>query len=492
MAGALVGVTTPAATAAPGDRGTITWHDCDPDKDREGFECGTLTVPLDWDDLDNPANAEIELVIHRATSDRRIGAFTFNPGGPSESGLSFATEILGELPAKVRNRFDFVAWDPRGVGLSQPQLSGCAEGAALSMMTYERPPTGPVDWMAFAASTYDAYEQLLSACLEANLDVAPYLGTYYVIRDLDAMRAALGEEQWNFWGMSYGTRIGYRYAREFPDRLRTLLLDGAWSPNMTVTSWMNGQTWNYGTAQAVFSSQFGEKMGYRLQRVIDGLDERTISIDGKTHTRWDLLPQIFDNISYNIDYPQILGVITATYEALYAPTAKKRRAAARSIAESLKNLQADDADDGLDLMTFAFVNCRDLADYPTPEEIGRTAAIAAANNSVAAGWQAIRKGASCAGLSQEDFTYGYTPLTESLRLPIKPVVINSLGDTRTEYKFGRTMANSLWGSSLITYDGTQHVTYKATPSTCVNNPVTNYFLYRTAPGSLLCPYAPRP
>lgn len=488
---ALVGAVAPTAAAAAGDRGTITWHDCSTDDSLAGFDCGTLTVPLDWDNLENPANAEIELAVHRATSDRRIGALTSNPGGPGESGLGIATAILDILPAQVRNRFDFVAWDPRGVGLSQPQLTGCSEGASAAESTvdpYVPPATGPVDWMAFAASQYAAYEQGLAACLAANPDVAPYLGTYYVIRDLDAMRAALGEEQWNFWGMSYGTRIGYRYAREFPDRLRTLVLDGSWSPNLTVTSWMNGETWNYGTAQAVFASQFGKKMGYRFQRVIDGLDEQTITVDGVTYTRWILSGAIFGAISYQTQYPAVLELITMAYNGLYAPTAKKRRAAARGIAEPLKKLQAYNPSTALNIN---FINCRDMTDYPTPEEIGRTAAIAAANNSVAAGNLAIAKGALCAGLPQ-DFTHGYTPLTHSLRLPIAPVVVNSLGDTRTEYNFGRTMANFLWGSSLITYDSTQHVSYRQVPSACISNSVTAYFLNQTAPGNLLCPYAPIP
>jgi hypothetical protein len=103
----------------------------------------------------------------------------------------------------------------------------------------------------------------------------------------------------------------------------------------------------------------------------------------------------------------------------------------------------------------------------------------------------MQKGAFCAGLP-EDFTYGYEPLNEPLTLPTPPVVINSLGDTRTEYVFGRTMANFMAGSSLITYDGTQHVSYLQTPSTCINAAVTRYLLQRIQPGPLLCPYAPSP
>ena len=474
-----------AAPAADGERGTITWHDCDPSLDLDGFECGTLTVPLDWDNLDNPANAEVALAIHRATSSKRIGALTFNPGGPGESGLSPGAAVRSALPAQVRNRFDLVAWDPRGIGLTMPQLEGCNADPEPS---YSPPILGPVDWDALAEAMYDLQAAKNIQCLDANPDVAPYLGTYYVIRDLDAMRAALGVEQWNYWGMSYGTRIGYSYAREFPDRLRTLVLDGSWSPNLTITSWMNGATWNYATAQAIWSRLFGKKMAYRLQRVVDGLEVRTFPVDGGDFTRWNMVGTFWRSISYQAAYPDLTDFITYAYKALYGKSAKKRRAAAAKASEVLDLLPRDDPSAALNMN---FINCRDTGDYPAVDAIARTASVAARIESVASAQVALSKGVHCAGLPA-DFTKGFTPLTESLKLPIAPVVINSLGDTRTEYDFGRTMANFLWDSSLITYEGTQHVTYLQTPSTCINSAVTQYFLTQAAPGDRTCGYVASP
>ena len=479
---------TPAAPAADPavtdpQRGTIAWGEC-PAQRFDGFECGVLTVPLDWDDLANPANAEIAVTVKRATG-KRMGFLSFNPGGPGESGMASAPGIWAELPRQVQQRFDWVGWDPRGVGSSQPQLTGCIEvEAAARAAAYEPPATGPVDWQAYTETYVAALGPGLAECLEINKDVAPYLGTYYVVRDLEAMRAALGAPRWNFWGMSYGTRIGYRYAREYPDRVRTLILDGAWSPNMTVSSWMGASTWSWATVQQVFGSLFGKQMGARLQRVFDGLDERTIDVDGDELTRWDVLPLIFMNISNQKSYPSIVELIIAVDEAL-----KGDASAADRIAEPLRALQKRSAQDLSSSLSVFYINCRDLAGYPTVNQIARTAYVANANQSVYAGFTAMVKGSFCAGLP-EDFTYGFEPLTEPLTLPTPPVVINSLGDTRTEYVFGRTMANFMAGSSLITYDGTQHVTYMSTPSTCVNNAVTRYLLRRTQPGPLLCPYAP--
>ena len=471
------------ATASDATRGTITWGEC-PAEGFDGFECGTLTVPLDWDDLANPANAEIALTVKRATG-KRMGFLTHNPGGPGESGMAIARAIWGELPRRVQQRFDWVSWDPRGVGLSQPQLTGCLDAQAQARATAYLPPaTGPVDWQAYTESYVAQMGPALAGCLALNEDVAPYLGTYYVIRDLEAMRAALGAPKWNFWGMSYGTRIGYRYAREYPDKVRTLILDGSWSPNLTVKTWMGGSTWSWTTGQQVFASLFGKEMGAKLQRVIDGMDERTITEDGTELTRWQVLPAIFTNISYQSSYPDIVEVINAVDEALRGdPTGR--------ILKPLRALQRRAAEDQSSSLSIFYINCRDMAGYPSVNQIARAAYTADLNQSVYAGQTAMQKGAFCAGLPA-DFTYGYEPLNEPLELPTPPIVINAFGDTRTEYVFGRNMSTFMAGSSLITYDGTQHVSYLQTPSTCINNAVTRYLLQRTQPGPLLCPYAPLP
>ncbi|MEX1209926.1 MAG: alpha/beta hydrolase [Candidatus Nanopelagicales bacterium] len=473
----------PTAAVSDPQRGTITWDKC-PDEGFDGFECGTLTVPLDWDDLANPANAEIALTVKRATG-KRMGFLTYNPGGPGESGLDSASVIWSKLPRRVQQRFDWVAWDPRGIGASQPQLTGCLEAQARST-PYEPPATGPVDWRAYTESYYAVFAEALPACLEINKDVAPYLGTYYVIRDLEAMRVALKAPRWNIWGMSYGSRIGYRYAQEYPDKVRALILDGAWSPNMTVTSWMDASTGSWTMGQEMFASLFGKETGARLQRVIDGLDERTITIDGQELSRWAILPEIFTNISYQSAYPSILEVIVAADEAL-----KGNVSAARGIAKPLRALRKISEQDASSSLNINYINCRDLIDYPTVDEISRAAYVANANQSVYAGLTAMGKGAFCAGLPQ-DFAYGFTPLRQPLQLATPPIIINSLGDTRTEYVFARTMANFMAGSSMVTYDSTQHVSYSLTPSTCVNNAATRYLLQRTQPGPLLCPYAPLP
>lgn len=475
---------SPTAAPAVSDskRGTITWGEC-PVEGFKGYECGVLTVPLDWDDLANPANAEIAVSVKRATG-KRTGFLTFNPGGPGVSGLDFAPSVWKKLPRRVQQRFDWVAWDPRGVGSSQPQLTGCLEADAVRAADYDPPATGPVDWQQYTEAYVASQGTVLAECLARNPDVAPYLGTYYVIRDLDALRAALGAPRWNFWGMSYGTTVGFHYAREFPDSVRTLILDGSSAPNSTVSSFMGESTWGFTSGQQVFGSLFGKRMAARLQRVINGLDERTITVNGQEFTRWDILPEIFASMSYQTVYPSIVAVINAVDRALRGDRSVE-------IAKPLRDLRERSDQDESPLLTINFVNCRDMGGYPTVDQIARAAYVANANQSVYAGLSAMGQGAACSGLPS-DFTHGFEPLTEPLTLRTPPVVINSLGDTLTEYVGARTMANFMAGSSLITYDSTQHVTYLQTPSTCVNDAVTRYLLRRIQPGPLLCSYAPLP
>ncbi len=203
----VVGVVAPAAPAvAPAAQSfepTLSYYKCPAKSLPAGVQCAKLTVPLDWQTPDDGRTTTIEVRVMR--SKERKGGLTFNPGGPGGSGIEALPGIYSLLPDAVVSKFDFVAWDPRGVGGSGPKFTGCQYGNDV-------PPyptaTGPVVWQVYWQRAADQMAAISTACLAANPDSAPYLGTWQVIRDLDALRAALGYSTWNYWGMSYGTRIG--------------------------------------------------------------------------------------------------------------------------------------------------------------------------------------------------------------------------------------------------------------------------------------------
>jgi len=448
--------------------------------DLTGWRCSTLTVPRDWFGTSD-LTARIPLAVMPARGER-IGALTFNPGGPGGSGIEAASRWYAALPERMKDSFDFVAWDPRGVGGSTPKLTGCRTKSTRAY--YDRPATGPVDWLAFTRDVASSTGPELQRCWEANPDVAPYLGTDYVVEDLEAMRVALGYDQWSFLGMSYGSRIGYRYARAYPASLRALVMDGAWDPNATLATWAAADSWAFTYAQSVFSSLFDDRLAARFARVLKALNARTVVIDGRTRTRWDLTPALLGDISSQSAYDDIRAMIDTTYDALFRTTspAQERRA---GLAFTRLARDAEKTDP----YTLNMVMCADMSGRPTLEETARYAESAYVNSSVLASLVTVIKGTTCEGLP-DAIERPYPPIEEEIALVTPPVVLNALGDTRTPWLGARTMASYFTGSSFITYNGTQHVIYRKLRSACLNVPVTTYFMTLTVPASTTCTYAP--
>lgn len=191
---------------------SIDFAPCPDDSD---FECGTLRVPADYDD---PHGAKLELAAIRAKAKgNRIGSLFVNFGGPG-GGDHDAVLFLGNTRlAPLRERFDIIAFDPRGTSLSQPTVS--CEYAPV-------PEPAPGDSAARAAYLDENAHRFAQACLAQTGQVVTKLGTNNVARDIDLFRAALGEKTLTFYGVSYGTEVGAVYASLFPKRVRAMVLDG--------------------------------------------------------------------------------------------------------------------------------------------------------------------------------------------------------------------------------------------------------------------------
>src|SRR5438270_1126092 len=192
-----------------------------------GLQCTTARVPLDYD---NPRRDSISLaVIRRPAGDpaHRVGSLVFNPGGPGTSGLEFVRKALAFVPPDLLARFDFVSFDPRGVGKSTAVhcFASLAEQQAFSSSVPPFP-VGASEEQAFI----DAYRDADRRCLTRNARLLPHVSTANVARDMDLLRQALGESSLTYLGASYGTYLGTTYANLFPDRVRAMALDGAVDP----------------------------------------------------------------------------------------------------------------------------------------------------------------------------------------------------------------------------------------------------------------------
>ena len=465
------GVTHAASPVSPVD---IEWHAC---VGLEGWRCGTLTAPLDWADEDD-RRVRIEFAVNRADGPR-VGALTFAAGEPGTGGLAQAAAWHARLPGSLRQSFDVVAWDPRGVGASTPRVRNCASPAPASLRL---PAIGPVDWADVTQRQLANTRDLLRPCWRQNQSIAPYLGSAYVVRDLDALREALAYDQWSFYGTGYGTLIGYRYARAYPDRLRALVLDGAYDPNLTLPGQTAGEPGAATYAQSVFGHVAGDGVSARLARVVRALDERTVVIDGKRMTRWDILPAMFGPMGHQSAYADIVAVIDTTHRALFGRASSAEQRHARSLIEGrAANASA--------LATAAIVTCSDLPERPTAEQTASAAQAAQQNSSVFAGLTTVRRGTACSGLPARIGPVNPT-LDNDLALPVPPLVVNSLGDPQAPWAGARVLASYLTGASLITYNGTQHGLWRHLASACVNRPIERYLLELTVPTSRTCPAAP--
>lgn len=197
-------------------------------------ECAFVTVPLSYLD---PAGATLKVALRRlpASSTPSRGSILVDPGGPGGSGTALidtAAEAL--IPEAVRAQFDIVGIDPRGVGQSTRVL--CLTPAQVRRMNFPLP-IGRAEERA----ALSAIASVARGCATRGMPIASEVGTANAARDLDIVRAALGEPRLNYLGISYGTYLGAVYAQEFPARVGLMLLDAGLSPSVDMVGWARAQ-----------------------------------------------------------------------------------------------------------------------------------------------------------------------------------------------------------------------------------------------------------
>lgn len=196
-----------------------------------GVECGYLTVPMDWS---KPAGRKIKLAVSRVKSTapaaKYQGVMLVNPGGPGASGLSYSA-LKDALPNGSGTGYDWIGFDPRGVGMSRPALSCISNFADGVRPQYipasqgKKPTASERAWLALS-------KKYATACAKKNGALLDHMRTVDWVKDMDALRVALGVPKINFLGFSYGTYLGQVYATMFPTHVRRMLLDGNVDPTL--------------------------------------------------------------------------------------------------------------------------------------------------------------------------------------------------------------------------------------------------------------------
>lgn len=202
----------------------LIWKKCD-----QGFQCSTLHVPLDYT-APGARAISVALVRHLALdARRRIGSLIVNPGGPGASGVEYAKYSAYIVTPQILNRFDIVGFDPRGIGKSTPLW--CLTGPETDKFVAV---DGSPHTQVQESELVDQSQILARNCMERAGALLPFVGTIDAARDLDVLRAVLGDKKLNMLGKSYGTLVAGTYAHFFPKNVGRLVLDGAVDPTVTL------------------------------------------------------------------------------------------------------------------------------------------------------------------------------------------------------------------------------------------------------------------
>jgi len=275
----------------------ITWRPCG------SFECAEVAVPLDY--AEGSGQASLEIAVGRipaANPSERLGVLVVNPGGPGGSGLELLEAFAAGFFPQELDAFDIVSFDPRGVGASEPAFACGADGERLAA-------TNDIEGDIDTAAETRIAEDAALLCVESMGAVAGLLHTEFVARDMDIIRAALGEDQISYLGYSYGSTIGTWYASLFPNRVRAMVLDGAQDPIDPSAT----------TAERVANDILEiETFEVLLDRALSACDDASCEIfnDGDPLSLYLRATQKFDLVANELDDNPLagpLGLITTLY-----------------------------------------------------------------------------------------------------------------------------------------------------------------------------------
>lgn len=461
----------PDATAAESGsvadepEGALDWSPCD-DQPVVGptKECATLEVPLDHAD---PSGEMIDIAVARVetSGSERIGSLVFNPGGPGGSGIDFLDQAVAIVPTDVAQRFDLVSFDPRGVGESTALECDVEIDDNVTLLEAD----DDAGWQALV----DEAEAIASDCTAATLELARYVGTNNAARDIDLLRAALGDDGLSYVGYSYGTRLGATYAELFPDNVRALVLDAAVKPTDDSHQLSLGQAEGFDRALENFAAACDADADCILQDVGPTLDV----LEG-------LRAEIAEVGQFETDDPDRvltpgeleLGVIASLYsketwpflsQAMFVAEAQQDGTLFQVLGDQLVGRQMDGTYDNSSVAG-AFINCADEPSRPDAEEVRRMANEAAALSDRFD--TALRGSTGCLGIEP-----AIDPLVVGPAEGAPPIlVIGNSGDPATPFEWSEELAASLATGVLFTVEAEGHTAYGSIE--CVTEPVNAYLI----------------
>lgn len=447
----------------------IAWQACG---DRE---CATVEAPLDWADA---GAGSTRLALERAVAEGEAqGSLLINPGGPGASGIDFLDYGVSLISPEVREQFHVVGFDPRGVAASDGVacLDDAAKDAALSKDYDYSSPEGLAELEADAT----AYGE---ACLEKTGELLGHVDTQSAAKDMDLIRALVGDEKLNYLGYSYGTQLGAAYAGQFPDRVGRLVLDGAVDITLDAdeSSLQQAQGFERALRAYVTDCQENEDSCPLTGSVDDGLAQIKALVDAayenplptdsgreltQTLAFYGIAVTLYNDSSWPMLTDALAGAIgegDGTY-LLY-------------LADVYNDRQADGTFASNSSEAFRAIGCLDGRGNSDPAHMAAEA-------------ERIREAAPTLG---ESFGYGAllcknwpvpaAEVTYDISAPgaAPIVVIGTTNDPATPYEWSQALAKTLESAVLVTWEGEGHTAYGRS-NECITEAVDQYLLEGTVP-----------
>jgi pimeloyl-ACP methyl ester carboxylesterase len=436
----------------------LVWQSC-----HDVFLCSTLLVPLDYS---KPTGRTLHIaVIRKPSSGSHEGSLIINPGGPGASGVSFEAEAASSF-SQLTVHYDLVSFDPRGVGLSDPIR--CLTSAQLTTFIN----TNPVPQDAAEHRRLVAQAKLFANdCFKRNGNYLEHVGTIDQARDMDVLRAALGDAKLTYYGASYGTYLGAEYAQLFPTHIRAMVLDGALNPDERSTqenlvqaegfetdlhdflaACVNSGTCPLGSTDA--AAQAG------LESLRAQVTAQPESVNGRELGAGDFFEGLAAGLYSTSDWPQLWAVL--------GNAMKGNGAGLMVFADSLTERNSDGSYTNLIESNLA-INC---IDRPSPRSVGTydSKARAFAKKSPDFG-EAIEYGSLPCAFWKVPPVGTVHPVHARGAPPI--LVIGTTRDPATPYVWAQALAKQLSSGVLLTHDGDGHTAYLDN-NPCVDAAVKSY------------------
>ncbi|WP_149180894.1 alpha/beta hydrolase [Streptomyces sp. TRM49041] len=487
LAGGCTGGGAPAASASPTAAPSLSpsaaleryyaqrlsWRECGV----PGFQCATLKAPLDYAE---PDGEKVKLAVARIKATgpgKRLGSLLVNPGGPGGSAVGYLQGYAGiAYPAPVRARYDMVALDPRGVAGSEPVE--CLDGPAMDAYTQvDQTPDDRREADLLAAS----FKTFATSCAKNSGRILPHVSTVEAARDMDILRAVLGDEKLTYVGASYGTFLGATYAELFPARTGRLVLDGAMDPSLTAEELNRDQTAGFDTAFRAFAADCvrkpdcplgatsGQDAATRMKAFFTRLDRQPLPTGGDRLLGESLATTGVINAMYDeAAWPQLREALTRAMDG--------EGSGLLSLADSYYERDGDGTYSNL-MSANAAVNCLDQ-----PPAFATPSAVTAAVPSFEKASPVFGRNLAWASLSCAYWPAKATGTPHPIKAEGAPpiVVVGTTRDPATPYKWAKSLAAQLSSGTLLTYDGDGHTAY-GRGSDCVDTAINTYLLEGTPP-----------